>query len=157
MATTAKSPRALAEERSKLQGSQHTTFADAGAGAVRSLELNNIMEGETVTIPSDYKVYKTPITGSTFSAVKVITEEGKDFFIGSLTRSAQPVDGSPRVMPTGTVVEKLTSYASMDEFFKNEMAGKKIKFTKKTVVKAQAFDDPNKTRDVNVWQLDFAK
>ena len=45
----------------------------------------------------------------------------------------------------------------MDEFFKTEMAGKKITFTKKTVVKAQAFDDASKTRDVNVWQLDFAR
>lgn len=152
---TVKSARALSEERSAQAGEMKNSFKEAGAGAVRSLELNNIVEGEVVTIPVDYKVYQMPIAGSTNKAVKTITEEGKDLWIGVFTRGARPADGSEYVRPTGTVVEAAQNYASMDEFFKQELAGKKIKFTKKTVVVAAAFSGEG-TRDVNVWQIDFA-
>lgn len=154
MATVA-SARELSEERSAQAGEVMTSFKDAGAGAVRSLELNNINEGEIVTIPKNYKVFRMPIAGSTNKAVKTITEEGKDLWIGVFTRGAAPVDKSPYVRPSGTVVEAAQNYASMDEFFAKELAGKKIKFTKKTVVLAAAFDGEG-TRNVNVWQIDFA-
>lgn len=144
--------RILAEQRSELQGQVCNSFKDAGAGAMRSLELTNISEGDTVTIPTDYKIYKTPIAGTEYSAVKVVTEEGKDFFIGCLTRSAQPADGSSRVFPTGTVVERTKNYGSVDEFFDKELRGQKITFTKKTAVKTQMAGE---IRTVNVWQIDF--
>lgn len=149
-------PRQKAEQRASAAGTECKNFKESGAGAVRPLDLNNINEGETVTIPTDYKVYKVPFPGSTTPAVKVITEEGKDFFIGALTRSAVPATGEDRIFPTGTVVEKCQEYGSMDEFFKNELAGKKITFTKKTVVVTKVYNS-DEVRNVNVWQIDFAK
>jgi hypothetical protein len=131
------------------------SFKEAGVGAVRSLEMNNINEGETVTIPTDFKIIKVPIAGSTNKAVQVITEEGKAFWVGSLTRGAMPADGSAYVRPKGTVVEAAQKYGNMDEFWEKEMKGKKIKFTKKEKVVANAFDGEG-TREVNVWTLDFA-
>ncbi len=154
MATISKS-RSLSEERSAQAGEIKASFKEAGVGAVRSLELNNIAEGEVVTIPKDYKIFQMSIAGSTNKAVKIVTEEGKDLWIGVFTRGAAPVDGSDYVRPSGTVVEAAQNYASMDEFFQKELAGKKIKFTKKTVVIATSFDGEG-TRNVNVWQIDFA-
>lgn len=151
---TQKTPRQIAEERSIAQGEVKATFQDAGVGAVRSLEMNNIAEGETVTIPMDYKIIQVPIAGSTNKAVQVITEEGKAFWVGCLTRGAMPADGSAYVRPKGTVVEACQKYGNMDEFWQNEMRGKKIKFTKKTKVIANAFEGDG-TREVNVWTLDF--
>lgn len=151
---TEKTPRQIAEERSIALGEVKSTFKDAGVGAVRSLEMNNIAEGETVTIPMDYKIIQVPISGSTNKAVQVITEEGKAFWVGCLTRGAMPADGSTYVRPSGTVVEACQKYGNMDEFWQNEMRGKKIKFTKKTKVIANAFEGDG-TREVNVWTLDF--
>lgn len=153
MANVDRSKRVLAEERSANAGTVMDSFKAAGAGAVRSLELNNIEEGEIVTIPKDYKVYQMPISGSTNKAVKTITEEGKDLWIGCFTRGARPASGGEYVRPSGSVVEAAQKHASMDEFFKEELAGKKIKFTKKTVVVAEY---QGETRNVNVWTIDFA-
>ena len=149
-----KSARAIAEERAIAQGELANSFKEAGVGAVRSLEMNNINEGETVTIPSDFKIIKVPIAGSTNKAVQVITEEGKAFWVGCITRGAMPADGSAYVRPKGTVVETAQKYGNMDEFWEKEMKGKKIKFTKKEKVVANAFDGEG-TREVNVWTLDF--
>lgn len=91
---TEKNARQISEERAAAQGEVFNSFKDAGVGAVRSLELNNINEGETVTIPKDFKIFLMPISGTTNKAAKVITEEGKDFWIGCLTRGARPADGS---------------------------------------------------------------
>lgn len=151
---TEMTPRQRAEQRLEAGGKQFKSFKDAGAGAVRALELNNINEGETVAIPVDYKVYQQPIAGSTNLATVTITEEGKSFYISALTRSAQPAAGGDRIFPSGSVVEKCQEYGSMDEFFKNELAGKKITFTKKTPVITEFNGE---TRTVNVWQIDFAK
>ena len=150
-----KSARVIAEERAIAQGELAASFKEAGVGAVRSLEMNNINEGETVTIPTDFKIIKVPIAGSTNKAVQVITEEGKAFWVGSLTRGAMPADGSAYVRPKGTVVDKCQEYGNMDEFWDKEMRGKKIKFTKKEKIVANAFDGEG-TREVNVWTLDFA-
>lgn len=152
-----KSARQISEERAALQGSVKTSFKEAGVGAVRSLEMNNINEGETVTIPVDYKIYEMPIAGSTNKAVKIITEEGKDLFIGCLTRGAMPAEeGKPYVRPSGTVVEAVQKYGSLDDAFKNELAGKKIKFTKKTpVVTVDRWSAEGGTRTTNVWTIDF--
>lgn len=147
--------RSRAEERAALQGTVAESFKAIGQGAVRSLELNNINEGETVTIPKDYKIFQVPIAGSTNKATKIITEEGKDFWIGVLTRGAQPADGSTYVRPSGTVVDKVQEYGNLDKAFKEALAGHKIKFTKKTAVVANAFDGEG-TQVRNVWQLDFA-
>lgn len=149
-----KTARMIAEERAIAGGEVCKSFKDAGVGAVRALELNNIAEGETVTIPQDYKVIRVPIAGSTNKAVQVITEEGKTFWVGCITRGASPADGSPYVRPKGTVVETAQKYGSMDEFWEKEMRGKKVKFTKKEVVVANAFTGEG-TREVNVWTLDF--
>ena len=151
---TEMTPRQRAEQRLEAGGKQFKSFKDAGAGAVRALELNNINEGETVAIPVVYKVYQQPIAGSTNLATVTITEEGKSFYISALTRSAQPAAGGDRIFPSGSVVEKCQEYGSMDEFFKNELAGKKITFTKKTPVITEFNGE---TRTVNVWQIDFAK
>lgn len=145
--------RAKAEERAALQGTKSNSFKDVGLGAVRPLELNNINEGETVTIPRDYSIFAMPMNGTTSKAVKVVTEEGKDFWVGCLTRGAKPANGGDYVRPSGTVVEAVQKHASMDEAFAQELAGKKIKFTKKTIV-ASEFN--GEARNVNVWQLDFA-
>ena len=75
-----KSARVIAEERAIAQGELANSFKEAGVGAVRSLEMNNINEGETVPIPTDFKIIKVPIAGSTNKAVQVITEEGKAFW-----------------------------------------------------------------------------
>ena len=150
---TEKNARQISEERAAAQGEVFNSFKDAGVGAVRSLELNNINEGETVTIPKDFKIFLMPISGPTNKAAKVITEEGKDFWIGCLTRGARPADGSDFVRPTGTVVDAVQKHATMDEAFKEELAGKKIKFEKKTVVVAEFNGE---TRNVNVWTLNFA-
>lgn len=149
-----KSARVIAEERAIAQGELAASFKEAGVGAVRSLEMNNITVGETVTIPVDYKIIKVPITGSTNKAVQVITEEGKAFWVGCLTRGAMPADGSAYVRPKGTVVEKAQEYGNMDDFWDKEMRGKKIKFEKKEVIVANAFDGEG-TREVNVWTLNF--
>lgn len=149
-----KSARQIAEERSIAQGELKATFKEAGVGAVRSLEMNNIAEGETVTIPKDYKIIQVPIAGSTNKAVQVITEEGKAFWVGCLTRGAMPAAGGEYVRPKGTVVAKCQEYGSMDEFWDKEMRGKKVKFVKKEKVVANAFDGEG-TREVNVWTLDF--
>lgn len=149
---TEMTPRQRAEQRLEIGGKKFDSFKDAGAGAVRALELNNIAEGEIVTIPVDYKVFKQPITSSTNLATVTITEEGKIFYIGALTRSAQPASGGDRVFPSGTVVKKCQEYGSMDEFFKKELAGKKIKFTKKTPVIVMFNGEYCK---FNVWQIDF--
>jgi hypothetical protein len=149
-----KSARVIAEERAIAQGELAASFKEAGVGAVRSLEMNNITVGETVTIPVDYKIIKVPIAGSTNKAVQVITEEGKAFWVGCLTRGAMPADGSAYVRPKGTVVEKAQEYGNMDDFWDKEMRGKKIKFEKKEVVVANAFDGEG-TREVNVWTLNF--
>lgn len=151
---TVKSPRELAEDRSSQAGTIVESFKAAGAGAVRSLELNNINEGEIVTIPIDYRIFQMSIPGTTNKAIKVVSEEGKDIWIGVFTRGARPLDGGDFVRPTGTVVEAAQKYASMDEFFKEELAGKKIKYTKKTTVIAAAFDGEG-TRNASVWQIDF--
>lgn len=150
-----KTARQIAEERAIASGELVNSFAAAGMGAVRSLEMNNIVEGETVTIPQDYKIIKVPIAGSTNKATQVITEEGKAFWPSCLTRGAMPAAGGDYVRPKGDVVEKCQTYGKMDEFFKNELAGKKIKFAKKEVVVANAFTGEG-TREVNVWTINFA-
>ena len=152
-----KTPRQLAEERSALAGKRVASFKEAGIASVRSLDLNTVTEGEVVAIPTDFKIFEQPIAGSTNKAVKVISEEGKDVFMGVFTRGAMPADGSAYVRPSGTVVEAIQKYASMDEAFRAEVAGKKICFTKKTVVTTKdRFSANGGLRDVNVWQIDFA-
>lgn len=150
-----KTARQIAEERAIASGELVNSFAEAGMGAVRSLEMNNIVEGETVTIPQDYKIIKVPIAGSTNKATQVITEEGKAFWPSCLTRGAMPAAGGDYVRPKGDVVERCQTYGKMDDFFKNELAGKKIKFEKKEVVVANAFNGEG-TREVNVWTIKFA-
>lgn len=151
------SARSIAEERAGLEGKVINSFKSVGRGAVRSLELNNISEGETVTIPLDYKIFQVPIAGSTNFGYKVITEEGKDLWVGVFTRGAAPADGSAYVRPSGTVVEAIQRYADMDKAFKECLAGKSITYTKKTPVVAKAFDNNEDTRTVSVWQIDFAE
>lgn len=146
--------RKLAESRAAAMFEPVKSFKDAGVAAVRSLELNAIMEGDIVTIPEDYKIFPHAIPGSDRRAYKVITEEGKDFFIGCLTRGAKPADGGEYVRPSGSVVDTCQKYGNLDDFFQKEMAGKKVKFTKKTVVIADAFSGEG-TSPVNVWTLDF--
>ena len=149
---TEMAPRGRAEERLRLSGTEFESFKEAGVGAVRTLELNNINEGEIVTIPTNYKVYLQPVAVTTAKAPVTVTEEGKLFYIGALTRSAQPAAGGDRVFPTGTVVEKCQEFGSMDTFFKEALAGKKIKFTKNTPIVTEYNERP-----VNVWQIDFVK
>lgn len=152
-----KSARQISEERAALQGSVKNSFKDAGIGAVRPLDMNNISEGEVVTIPVDYKIYEMPIAGSTNKAVKIVTVEGKDLWVGCLTRGAMPAEeGSTYVKPSGTVVEAVQKYGSLDDAFKDELAGKKIKFTKKTpVVTVDRWSANGGTRTTNVWTIDF--
>lgn len=149
-----KSQREIAEERAAAQGEVVNSFKDAGMNAIRSLDMNYLVEGKEYEVPTDYKIVKLPITGSTTQYCVVILEDGTYFPIGCLTRGAKPADGSDYVRPSGTVVAKCQEYATMDEFWQNEMAGKKFKATKKTVVTAEAFDGEG-TREVNVWTLDF--
>lgn len=151
-----RTPRQLAEARSALAGRKVTSFQEAGVASVRSIEMNSVTEGDVVTIPVDYQIFEVPIAGSTNKAVKVVTEEGKDLFVGCFTRGAMPLDGSPYVRPSGTVVEAIQNHASMDEAFRQELAGKKIRFTKKTVVSTKdRFSVNGAPRNVNVWQIDF--
>ena len=69
---TEKNARQISEERAAAQGEVFNSFKDAGVGAVRSLELNNINEGETVKIPKDFKISLMPISGTTNQAAKSI-------------------------------------------------------------------------------------
>lgn len=149
-----KSQREIAEERAAAQGEMVNSFQEAGMNAIRSLDMNYLVEGKEYEVPTDYKIAKLPITGSTTMYCVVILTDGTYFPIGCLTRGAKPADGSDYVRPSGTVVEKAQEYGSMDEFWKNEMAGKKFKATKKTPVIAEAFSGEG-TQTINVWTLDF--
>lgn len=150
---TAKTARELAEERAARAGKKVDSFSKAGKAAIRNIDLQVIDEGMEVVIPSNYKVFEQEIRGN--KAVFVVTEEGYSFYPSVLTRGARPADGSPYVKPSGTVVDKCQEYADMDDFFKKELAGKKIKFTKKTPVEAPAFGDAEGTVKINVWTIDF--
>lgn len=148
----------LACERAANRAAKvHNSFKDAGKNSIPSLEMNAITEGTTVTIPEGWKVYEDVIRGSAYTACKVVTAEGLDFYPSCLTRGAKPVDGSEYVRPSGSVVELAQKYGDMDKFFNEQLVGKPITFTKKTPVIAKAYDNPENTQTINVWQIDFAK
>lgn len=145
----------MAEARSKASGRKSaSTLASLGLNEVRSLELNNIEEGETVSFADSIVFHE--VTFGTQKTAMVNTLEGKQFYIGCLTRGATPLDGSPRVKPSGTVVEECQKYSELDKFFTEKLAGNSITFTKKTPVIARGYNG-EETRTVNVWQIDFAK
>lgn len=152
---TAVSARELAEERAEKSGKKIESFESVGKDAVRSLDLQTIGEGVTVKIPEDYNIFEQDIRGN--KAYYIVTEEGLNFYPSVLTRGAMPLDGSEYVRPSGTVVEKCQEYASMDQFLKECLAGKKIKFTKKTPVTRASFTGDASTVTVNVWQVDFTR
>lgn len=144
----------IAIQRIENQGKIVKSFKDAGFGAVRALDINPMVEGKVYEIPENYTIGILTIPGTTREFAVVVATDGTQIPVGCLTRSAQPADGGERVMPKGTVVETCQKYGSMDEFWKNEMAGKKFKATKKEAVVANAFDGEG-TTIINVWTLDF--
>lgn len=150
-----KSNRQIAEERADANGSSFDSFKDAGAASVRSLVPEFIPVGTTFTIPTDYKVRKEVIRGTTNSYVYVITEEGLKFPISMLTRGAMPIDGGEYVPPTGTVIEDVKNYGDMDKLFKECLAGNKITYASATEVIAKGFGD-DETRTVKVPELNYA-
>lgn len=157
MSKTVENPRQLAIDRAVAAGNEvHNSFKDAGVAGVRTLDLATINKGDVVTLPTELKIIMQPITGSTTKVAKIVTEEGLDFYPSVLTRGATALDGSGRVKPTGTVVEKCQTYSNMDDFYNNELAGKKIKFTNFTEVVARGYNGED-SRTVKVWQIDFAK
>lgn len=151
---TVESNKAL--ERDRIQLEHKTSFQEAGMGSVRPLDLMTIVEGTTVTLPKNLELFKQPIAGTTNHCWKMITDEGYDFYPSCLTRGANPIDGSARVKPTGSVVDAVQKYASMDDAYATELAGKKITFTKATDVVCAGYNG-EPTRNVKVWQIDFAK
>lgn len=151
------SQRELAESRAIASGKVMSSWKDAGKGAIRSLDLNVIMEGDVLTVPENYKVFteKRMIGNTEATLVYTITEEGKQLFPSVFTRGVMPADGSEYVRPSGSVVDKCQEYGSMDDFFKKELAGKKIKFTKRTRILGRGFNG-GEPSEQTAWQIDFA-
>ena len=145
----AKTPYQLATERAALEGSK-TTF-EAENTSVRSLVLNTIPLEEPFVIPNDYQLFKVPIRGTDNEALKVITEEGYDFWVSCLTRGAKDANTGEYIPASGTVVDVVQKFAKMSEAFE-EIKGKPMQFTKKTEVDAVYNGEPRK---VNVYQIDF--
>jgi hypothetical protein len=151
---TVESNKAL--ERARISLEHKASFAEAGMGSVRPLDLMTITEGTTVTLPTKLELFKQPIAGTNNHCWKMITNEGYDFYPSCLTRGATPINGGPRVKPSGTAVEAVQKYSSMDDAYTTELAGKKITFTSATTVVTKGYNG-EPTREVKVWQIDFAK
>lgn len=146
-----KTPYQLATERAALEGSR-TTF-EAENTSVRSLVLNTIPLEEPFVIPNDYQLFKIPMRGTDKKALKVITEEGYDFWVSCLTRGAKDANTGEYIPASGTVVDVVQKFSKMSEAFE-EIKGKPIQFTKKTEVDVVYNGEPSK---VNVFQIDFVK
>lgn len=146
-----KTPYQLATERAALEGSK-TTF-EAENTSVRSLVLNTIPLEEPFVIPVDYQLFKVPIRGTNNEALKVITEEGYDFWVSCLTRGAKDANTGEYIPASGTVVDVVQQFSKMSEAFE-EIKGKPMKFSQKTEVDAVYNGEPRK---VNVYKIDFVE
>lgn len=151
----AKTPYQLAVERAGIEG-KCVTFRGENVG-VRSLSLQTIPMNEPFVIPEDYKVFKMEIRANVAegakvpTALKVITEEGYDFWVSCLTRGAKDANTGEYIPASGTVVEEVQQYASMEEAF-DAIAGRPMWFTNKHEVDSVFNGQP---RTVNVYQIDF--
>lgn len=104
--------------------------------------------GTIITIPKDYELFVFDFDGSGCS-VYTITEEGYRFSLSLLVGRYLTDDG--RVRPSGTAAKKAQEADDLDEFFKKELAGKKLKLVDYELVKI--FD----CFLVRVWTIDFVK
>lgn len=147
--------KAMKRTKEQAGAKMYNGFRGTSRNAIAPLELNVIEEGESVFFPADFKVWEIPF--GTNKGVKVITTEGKDFWVSVLTRGAKPLNGGDYVRPKGTAVTAAQNYATMDEFFKTELIdGKKgIKFTSYGTVIAKSFNENEESREVKVWTLDL--
>ncbi len=143
-------------DRAKAQAGVkvRNSFKGTSRNAIQPLELNMIEEGEKVFFPSDYAVIEVPF--GTSKGVKVLTTEGKDFWVSVLTRGAKPLDGGDYVRPKGTAVEACQNYSVMDDFFKKELVekGQGIEFVEAETVIAKGYGD-EESREVKVWTLNL--
>lgn len=128
-----------------------TTFSAENA-TVRPLELNTIPMNTPFTIPEDYQVFKAPIRGTSNTALKVITEEGWDFWVSCITRGAKSVDDDQFVRPEGQVSKDSQEYVSLEEFFDEKLAGEKLIFKDKQEVNTMYDGQPRK---VNVYTIEY--
>lgn len=109
--------------------------------------------GTIITIPKDYELFVFDFDNG-FCAVYTITEEGYRFSLSLLVGRYLTDDG--RIRPSGTAAKRAQDADDLDEFFKNELAGKKLKFVDKKVVKEINFLFGGYTSKW-VWTIDFVK
>ena len=140
----------IAVENARKEG-ESTTFSSENA-TVRPLEFNTIPMNTPFTIPEDYQVFKVPIRGTNSTALKVITEEGWDFWVSCITRAAKSVSLGKFIRPEGQVSKDSQNYVSLEEFFNEMLAGQKLIFTNKEKVDAMIKGEPC---TINVFTIEY--
>lgn len=147
----------LAVKRAKADGNTThcTTFAATGRNSIRKLDLNPFQEGETAYFPEKLDIFKVKV-GNGLGA-KCLTVDGRDFWVGVLTRGAKPIDGGDFVKPKGSAVETAQKYADLDTFFKKEIIEKKqgIQFVSFERITAKGYTEDEPEIEVKVWTLDL--
>lgn len=136
----------------------YSSFAKSNSRAaiVNDGEMTGVSVGDIVTIPTDYKVYEMPVNGSTVTAAKLITNEGKDFYPSCLTRGARPVDPEKPYTPaSGSAHDAIVQFTYLDAFLKAVAdTGLGIRMTSKEPITTQ-FRGQSEPTEVNVWKTDL--
>lgn len=138
----------------RLEAFEKTSFEQAGIATVPPLELDIIEEGEHVQIPEHYQVYAEPVRGTDNKMVYVLTTDDRRFFLSWIIRGAKSLTTNKYVRPEGSVSKASQNYAKMDDFFKQELAGKWVKVSRKEEVTARGYNG-EESRIAKVYTIDF--
>ena len=140
------------EKRLEMMGQTISSFKDTACAIVPPKEYTPIEEGTVFKIPSDFKIFKVPLTsipGKT--TLKIVTEEGYELNPKWSVRGGKSADTGDYIRPTGTAVDAIFASGAVDfdTAFK-KVVNKKIVCTSKQEV-------TTKYGSVLVFGFDFKK
>ena len=125
------------EKRLEMIGQTISSFKDTACAIVPPKEYTPIEQGTIFKIPSDFKIFKVPLTsipGKT--TLKIVTEEGFEINPKWFVRGGKSADTGDYIRPSGTAVDAIFSSGAVDfdTAFK-KVVNKKIICTFKQEVK----------------------
>lgn len=103
------------EKRLEMMGQTISSFKDTACAIVPPKEYIPIEQGTIFKIPSDFKIFKVPLTsmpGKT--TLKIVTEEGYEINPKWFIRGGKNVETGDYIRPTGTAVDAIFSSGAVD-------------------------------------------
>ena len=109
------SSRTEIEERLGIIGKVISSFKETTCAVVPPRELTPIEVGTVFKIPSDFKIFETPIlTLPGKTTLKIVTEEGYEINPKWFVRGGKSVDTGDYIRPTGTAVDAIFASGAVD-------------------------------------------